>query len=195
VRREGCERELSSDYKVCVFFFLEALVISFCNMCDLVQRRVQNLALETYTPSTCYLSALGWKRVNTGSNLVTKATGADLVSIVVGCVREYRFNCGPTGSFNAKFGTGLEKAKYEFVIGRPDNTVFATDYDTAVQNLTKASQTVCSTQDQRYFILQEVAKEQDLRFVANVFTSRVSFVFLFFFFHHVFCTEVRFDRT
>ena len=137
-------------------------------------RREKNMLTSAYTASGNFLSVVGWKRQNAGNNLVVKSTGEDIVCIAVGKALDYRLNCSPSGNFNPDFETPLHKSKFQFTLGRPDNTVFATDYDKTVATLKKIQQTIASTNSQKNLILEENKTETNVRFSTAMFEAKVS---------------------
>ncbi|KAH9010818.1 hypothetical protein EDB85DRAFT_2232138 [Lactarius pseudohatsudake] len=57
------------------------------------------------------------------------------VGSIVGRVLDFRFACGPSGKFRVSEYAKMEKAKYQFFLGKPFQTEFADDFDKVVPNL------------------------------------------------------------
>jgi len=112
-------------------------------------RREGNLRLATYLAAPSFIGTVGWKRENSGNNLVLNTTGEDAVCIVVGTVVDFRLNCGPSGAFNPQFNTPLESSKFKFVLAHPTDTIFNTDYDKAITQLKAAQQVISTTSWQK----------------------------------------------
>jgi hypothetical protein len=135
--------------------------------------REKNMQMSAYTPTGSFLSVVAWKRQNAANNLVYKSTGEETVCVAIGIAVDYRLNCGPSGSFNPGFETPLQKSKFQFTLGRPDNTVFANDYDKTVANLRKVQQVIASTVSQKNLIIEENRNEANLRFSVPMFAEKV----------------------
>ncbi|KAF8263716.1 hypothetical protein EI94DRAFT_1485913, partial [Lactarius quietus] len=74
-----------------------------------------------------------WCSDRSGHVLVDSLTSGNAVASIVGRVLDFRLNCGPTGSY-LKCGVGsLATAKFQFQLGRPDNTPFAADFDKVLE--------------------------------------------------------------
>ena len=129
--------------------------------------------LKNYVAAATFLSCVGWGQNGSANTLVEKQNREPAVLIVVGKVVNDRVFCGPSGNWstNNKFGS-LKEAKYQFAIGRPDEELFAKEFDTAFKTLGKVQSGIASTQERQHLLVGEVDKINNIRFSANVFEER-----------------------
>ncbi|KAH9014415.1 hypothetical protein EDB85DRAFT_1899227 [Lactarius pseudohatsudake] len=138
---------------------------------DLVYRRSQFLQSELYSPTSAFLSAVSWRSDRYGNVLVDRQTRGNAVASVVGRVLPGHLDCGPRGNFsNLGFGS-LQTSKFQLHIGKPSGTVFATDFDKALANITTIQQLKASTGKSVNFIVMD-GQETNLRFARNVYEKR-----------------------
>ena len=95
------------------------------------------------------------------------------VLIVVGKVIHDRVFCGPTGNYttNSKYGT-LKTTKYQFTIRKPDQQVFAVEFDSAFKNLAKVQAGIAVTPQRQHFLIGENDRVNNIRFTVPVFEER-----------------------
>jgi hypothetical protein len=136
--------------------------------------------LKSYVVSAFFLVSSGWGQDGSANILVEKESAQVAVVIVVGKIIHDRLYCGPTGNYtsNSKFGT-LKTAKYQLTIGRPDQEVFANEFDTAFKTLQKVQSGIASTQDRQHFLIGENDKVNNIRFTAPVFDERLTVRFTY----------------
>lgn len=129
--------------------------------------------LATYVASSSFTNSSGWALAKTGHMLVEKPSGQETLAIGVAKVLDYKLFCGPTGNYNEKFKgtTPLEKAKYTFTVGRPDEMAFHEDYDKLFSNLEKVQSSISFGNDRRNML---DASTRTIRFSGLVFHERVS---------------------
>lgn len=140
---------------------------------DSVSHRENLRRLQTYVPGASFVSSSGWALAKTGHQLVQKPSGEEQVGIGVAKVLEHKLFCGPVGNYNPRFKdrTPLQKAKYTFTVGRPDEPGFRDDYDHMFANLDKIQGSIGYGNDRRN-LLEPVT--HTIRFSAPVFEERVS---------------------
>ena len=109
--------------------------------------------------------------------LVEKPAGCDMVAVVVGKVIDSRLNCGPVGSHRLQYGP-LEKAKYQFTIGQPDEPVLAQEFEKAVAALVKLQAFIGRTGHPRYLVINE-GISTNLRFSSPIFEPWVSSIYAY----------------
>jgi hypothetical protein len=135
--------------------------------------------LRNYVAAAAFLSNVGWAQDGFAHMLKNKDNRDDAVVIVVGKVIDDRLFCGPTGNWATgnQYGS-LEGAKYTFVLGQPEEEVFASDFDIAFKALGKIQSSVASMSHRMHFLIGEGEKFNSLRFSTNVFEKRdaVSFI-------------------
>ena len=129
--------------------------------------------LKSYVAAAAFLGAFGWGQDGSANILVDKQTADIAVAVVVGKVIHDRVYCGPSGNYtsNSKYST-LKTAKYQLTIGRPDQEVFAKEFDTAFKTLRKVQSGIVSTNDRHHF--GENDKVNNMRFTAPVFEERLT---------------------
>jgi hypothetical protein len=122
--------------------------------------------------SPAFLSSSGWALTKTGHMLGEKPLGAEYVAITVVKVLDYKLFCGPMGNYNEKFkdNSPLEKAKYTFTIGKPDEAAFHTNYNLTFSSLEKIQTSISFDRDQQN-MLDPLAKT--IRFSCPIFVERV----------------------
>jgi hypothetical protein len=128
---------------------------------------------KSYVAAAAFLGAFGWGQDGSANILVEKETADIAVAVVVGKIIHDRVYCGPTGNYtsNSKYDT-LKTAKYQLTIGRPDQEVFAKEFDTAFKTLGKVQSGITSTNDHQHFLIGENDKVNNMRFTAPVFEER-----------------------
>lgn len=133
----------------------------------------QLLLARFYAAHPLYVQATKWRSERSGHVLVDTSTSGHAVASVVGRVLEHRLDCGPSGSYLNRGVGSLVGAKYQFIIGKPDKTPFAADYDKVIQHLEKLQSTTASSESRRNLIVVD-GQSRNIRFTRNVFEKRVS---------------------
>lgn len=129
--------------------------------------------LGNYVATATFIAHLGWKQLGSGHNLVDKGDREEKICIVMGKVLDYRLNCSTIGNYRKEYPP-LSKAKFQFTLGRPDESALTKDFDEGVKNLAKAQGTIASTQDRRNMLVKE-GTDNNIRFTAPIFLKRVSY--------------------
>jgi hypothetical protein len=130
-------------------------------------------SLKNYVATTAFLSRVGWGQDGSANMLVDKTDKDPAVLVVVGKVVHDWVYCGPSGnwSINNKYGS-LKEAKYQLSIGRPDDDMFAKEFNVSFKTLGKVQAVIASTQDRQHLLMGENDKVNNIRFSANVFEQR-----------------------
>ncbi|KAG1744482.1 hypothetical protein EDB19DRAFT_1618166, partial [Suillus lakei] len=104
-----------------------------------------------------------------------KTNDEPFVGITVVHVFDFRLQCSPSGSFlNKAYGT-LDKAKYQFIGGRPHNANgFNEDFARTYTLLNNIQNLITKTQHKKDML----ADGQSIRFARNTFEKRVRTVYL-----------------
>lgn len=128
--------------------------------------------LHAYVSSATFLTSSGWALAKTGHMLVEKPSGTESVAIGVAKVLDHKLLCGPVGNYNPKFkdNSPLEKAKYSFTVGRPDEPAFQEDYDKMYSNLDRIQNSISYDKNSRN-LLDPLTKT--IRFSCPIFVQRV----------------------
>ncbi|KAH9034859.1 hypothetical protein EDB85DRAFT_2274296 [Lactarius pseudohatsudake] len=124
---------------------------------------------ETVSPDT--QRALEWQNSAAGHVLASPASGIHTVGSLVGRVLDYRFACGPLGTFRAEYGR-LPKAKYQLYLAKPVQTIFEDDFNKVVHTFETAQINQASTGECRHLIYPDGKKKKNIRFAENVFEKR-----------------------
>lgn len=127
---------------------------------------------KLYVSNSDFIDNVGWRGEGSSYVLTNKDTNANAVATAVGRVSENRCLCEGHGNFqNRDYGT-LAGAKFQFQLSRPDDTVFASDFDKAVETLKGIQDLAAITGDRRY-LLEMDHNHLNIRFTWNIFQKRV----------------------
>jgi hypothetical protein len=118
----------------------------------LLEVRQSLLAFNAYVADSVYLSLCTWKALGTVQVLVNKKEDLLAAGIVVRCILDLGLDVGPLANWNPVEKFKLARAQYRFASCHPDNTVFAKDYDQAVDVIKDLQSTITSMTDHRYFL-------------------------------------------
>lgn len=142
---------------------------------DLHPRRTRLLKSNSYVASTGCKNSIAWYTEKSGNVLIEVDTKRNAVLAIVGKVLEKWLDCDGHGNFRKRvFQTGLEtlkKAKYQVLLGRPDDTPFTEDFDIAVETLSSLQGNIAVSPDRENFIIKE-RRERSLRFTRGIFEPR-----------------------
>ena len=138
---------------------------------DLNTCRERLLKSGAYAASPTFADTFSWHSQRTGQILVKKKTKQNAVLAVVGQVLENRFDCSAKGNFGNRDGEKLTKAKYQLLLGKPEKTVFATDFDTAMEKLRGLQDTIATWPEREHFIVRD-NQQAVFRFTQTVFEQR-----------------------
>jgi hypothetical protein len=84
---------------------------------------------------------------------------------------DHKLFCGPMANYNPEFQNAtLEKAKYTFTVGRPEQSGFREDYDILYANLEKMQSAICYGNDRRNMLDPQT---KTIRFACPLFEKRV----------------------
>lgn len=102
---------------------------------------------------------MAWYKEKSGNVLIEANTKRNAVLAIVGKVLKNHLDCDGHGNFRKwVFQTGLEtlkKAKYQVLLGRPNDTPFAEDFDIAVETLSSLQGNIAVSLDHENFIIKE----------------------------------------
>jgi hypothetical protein len=130
-------------------------------------------SLKSYLPTDSFLTSYGWSQDGSANILVDKQNKETAVVILVGKVVHDRVYCGPSGNWstNNQYGC-LKDAKYQFTVCRPDDDIFAQEFDAAFKSLGKVQAAIAGTQDRRNLLVGETDKVNNIKFSSPVFKER-----------------------
>jgi hypothetical protein len=139
---------------------------------NLAVNRNELLSVESYGASPVFLQGIAWEEEKSGDVLVNKASDVNAVVSVVGRVSEHGLYVGPDGTFvNRQYGT-LSAAKFLMLLAKPNDTVFASDFDKTISNLEKVQKQIAKTPHSENLVVWDGGMKK-LRFTRNVFNERV----------------------
>lgn len=121
-----------------------------------------------YGAATQFSSSYAWHPLKTGDVLIDTRNKQNAVISVVSRVLENRLDCTPSGNFSDRPFDKLATSKYHLLLGVPEDTVFAADYDIAMQNLESVQQKIAPGKVGQNLIVLERDKKV-LRFTRPVF--------------------------
>ena len=130
-------------------------------------------SVTSYVAGPTFLPAFGWGQDGSANVLVNKQTNELATVIIVGKVVHDRVYCGPSGTWATgnRWGS-LKEAKYQLTLYRPDEEIFANEFDAAFRNLGKVQSSIAVTQDRKNLLIGENEKINNVRFSASVFEQR-----------------------
>lgn len=136
----------------------------------------RNLLLQNkfYCAGPVFTQNVRWQYEKNGHVLVDNTSHSDIVAAIVARVLDHRLCCDPNGNYlepNSPWGS-LSTAKFQLQLGRPIGTVFASDYDTIIENMERLQGKVAVTSDRRNFIIPDTGNK-NLRFTRKIFKQRV----------------------
>ena len=130
-------------------------------------------SVQTYVASPTFLSSFGWGQDGSANVLVDKRANDLATVIVVGKVVHNHIFCGPTGTWSTGNRWGcLRDAKYQLTLHRPNEEIFATEFDNAFKTLRKVQASIAATHDQKNLLLGEDEKVNNIHFSAAIFEER-----------------------
>ena len=140
---------------------------------NLDEYRANLMESDTYAVRDDFAKDVQWRRDGAGHVLIEKTSTENVLGSVVGRVLDERLFCGPGGTFyKVKYGN-LDGAKFQLLLGRPDNTPFEKDFDIVVRKLKSLQAKINkSGSDNRHLIIEDI---DGLRiwFTRNIFKKRV----------------------
>ena len=139
---------------------------------DLENYRNALLRIPAYCASPIFLSSIGWHVEDSGHVLVEKNTNANVVIIVIGRILDFRYFVTPNGNYSTNDFGDFSTSKFLFVIGMPNETPFAVDFEKGLECFAKIQSQVASTPKRVNFI-GTTGRSKILRFTCNVFEKRV----------------------
>ena len=142
---------------------------------DLNPRRTRLLNSNSYVASAGCKKNVVWYSEKAGHVLIESDTKKNAVLAIVGKVEENRLDCDGHGNFRKRiFQTGcetLDKAKYQLMLGKPMDTLFADDFDIVVDTVSSLQGNIAEGGTRENFILKE-CQERFLRFTRGIFEPR-----------------------
>ena len=137
---------------------------------DLNNCREKLLKLSAYAASENFPNS-SWFSQRTGQILIKTKSKQNAILAVVGRVLENRLDCSACGNFGKRDREQLAKAKYQFLLGKPEKTVFAADFETALHNFCQIQDTIAIWLEQEHFLVRD-NQQTVLRFTRSIFKQR-----------------------
>ncbi|KAJ7289782.1 hypothetical protein C8J57DRAFT_1214106 [Mycena rebaudengoi] len=135
--------------------------------------------LKQFVRTAAVLTAHGWKfcaganilhEIHPGKRVPGAPADQFAYLTVPGVVSDFRLVVSPKGSFNPKFKDPFAKAKYSFVLVRPEDDILGPAYNTGKHNLHQFKASVCNNRSANFFVT--VNGEEHLRFTKNIFKKK-----------------------
>ncbi|OJA18664.1 hypothetical protein AZE42_12872 [Rhizopogon vesiculosus] len=160
--------KICSNVPLPVFFFMDAEEWKDDRKSSLYS---ELSAGPNYIGSANGLNNVIWQRDTSGHIAVEKSLKKEFVAVIVGRVGPQKLNCGPEGNHIRAYISPLHKAKFQFQLGQPFGSVFAEDFDKAIQNLEGLQAKITETTDRRNMIVSDKSIKL-IRFTSNIFEER-----------------------
>ncbi|OAX32669.1 hypothetical protein K503DRAFT_659181, partial [Rhizopogon vinicolor AM-OR11-026] len=100
-----------------------------------------------YMGSANVLNNVMWQHDTSGHITVEKSSGKEFIAVIVGCVDPQKLNCGPEGNHIRAHISPLHKAKFQFQLCQPFESMFTEDFHKAIQNLEGLQAKIAETAD------------------------------------------------
>ena len=106
--------------------------------------RYQDILLQEngYSATAQFSSTYFWHALKTGNVLIDSCNKQNAVISIVGHVLENHLDCTPSSNFADRSFDKLAMAKFQLLLGKPDDTIFAADFNTAMQHLVELQQKI-----------------------------------------------------
>ena len=124
-----------------------------------------------YGAASDLATSFTWHRQKTGDVLINSRNKQNAIISVVGRVIENRLDCTPSGNFSDRSFEKLATAKFQLHLEKPDDTIFTSDFDTAMHNLESLQQKLAPGKTGQNLVVLE-RDEKVLRFTRPVFEVR-----------------------
>ena len=114
---------------------------------------------NSYVASSGCKNFVAWYMEKVGHVLIEPDTKKNAVLAIVGKVLENCLDCNRHGNFRKQnFQSGcktMDKAKYQVMLGKPDNTPFADNFNIAVDTLATLQDKIAHGPDCKNLIIKE----------------------------------------
>jgi hypothetical protein len=134
---------------------------------DFRSLREKLLKHPNYVPNHTLITGSGWKQAGSRHILVNKTNSELQPLIIVGRVLDSFPNLRPCGNFTRKFP--LKQAKFQFSLCRPDDLVFAGDWNRSMKMMQDLQNIIAGTKYHRNF-LSVNNKQVNMRFSAEIWS-------------------------
>lgn len=138
---------------------------------NLVQYREQLLREDCYAAAHNFRHFFSWLSQRTGDILIEDKSKQNAVISVVACVLDNRFDCTAVGNLGNRPPDKLPSVKFQLLLGKPTDTVFADDFDKVLDNLNQISNDAAPGEKKENLIVEERGVDV-LRFTRPVFEQR-----------------------
>ena len=102
---------------------------------DLASHHKNLLKCNSYGANEPFHLTFTWQLQKLGHILMNDCSNENAILAVIDEVLEKGLQCSARGNFHMCDFETLEKAKFQLVLGKPNKTVFANDFDTTIAKL------------------------------------------------------------
>jgi hypothetical protein len=142
---------------------------------DFVSYHSNLLLLPSYIACPGSLTGISWQCENTGHVVINKTTNSNMVILIVRRVVNLHLFASLNGNYSADTFGGFLKAKYHFLLGKPEKTLFEQDHTLVMERLEKIQSQIVNMPQCLNFLVTD-GPNKNVHFMQNVFTARVSVV-------------------
>lgn len=137
----------------------------------LVRYRDQLLNANCYAAADSFCTSFSWHSQRNGNILIDNKTKQNGVVSVVARVLDNRLDCTAVGNLGNRPVSNLPSAKYQILLGKPTDTVFADDFTKVLENLEKLQNIAAPDKKKENLIVTERGIDV-VRFTRPVFEQR-----------------------
>ena len=138
---------------------------------DLASRCKILLQCNSYGANEHFCSTFSWQSQKLGHILVNDCSNENAILAVVGEVLKKGLQCSASGNFHMHDFETLEKAEFQLVLGKPNKTIFANDFDATIAKLTSFQADTAQSPNRENLIVID-GRQKTLHFTQNVFEER-----------------------
>ena len=138
---------------------------------NLVQYREQLLREDCYAAAHNFRHSFSWLSQRTGDILIEDKSKQNAVISVVARVLDNRFDCTAAGNLGNRPLDKLPSVKFQLLLGKPTDTVFADDFNKVLDNLNQISNNAAPGEKKENLIVTECGVDV-LRFTCPVFEQQ-----------------------
>ena len=138
---------------------------------NLQRYREQLLCENCYAAAHSFRHSFSWLSQRTGDVLIEEKTKQNAIISLVARVLDNRLDCTAVGNLGNRPVDKLPSVKFQLLLGKPTDTVFADDFDTVLENLEQISNDAAPGKKKENLIVTERGVNV-IRFTRPVFEPR-----------------------